>query len=102
MLKRSSVVAAAASVLLSTLLFSSIASADQGGKPPKPPVDELSAALNVSADQMQTCLEEGRPSSPGEKPNKSALLSCLQQANSNITSDQLDEVMQQNMPKPPQ
>ncbi|WP_299001900.1 hypothetical protein [uncultured Shewanella sp.] len=101
MLKRSSVIAAA-SVLLSTLLFSTIASADQGGKPPKPPVDKLSAALNVSTDQMQTCLEESRPSSPGEKPNKSALLSCLQQANGNITSDELDEVMQQNMPKPPQ
>lgn len=101
MLKRSSVLAVG-SVLLSALFFSAIASADQGGKPPKPPVDKLSAALNVSADQMQTCLEEGKPASRGEKPNKSAMLSCLQQANPNITSEQLDEVMQQNMPKPPQ
>ncbi|WP_299495732.1 hypothetical protein [uncultured Shewanella sp.] len=99
MLKRSSVVAAA-SVLLSALLFSTIANADQRRDPPKPPIDKLSAALNVNPDQMENCLEEGRPASPGEKPNKSALLSCLQQANSNITGNQLDDVMQQYMPKP--
>ncbi|WP_299008240.1 hypothetical protein [uncultured Shewanella sp.] len=87
--------------IISFIFFNhAIAAPDDGQMPPKPPISKMSLELDVTADQLQMCMEEGKPASPGDKPNKAAMLTCLQNANPAITQDKLEEVMKENMPKP--
>lgn len=86
---------------ISFLFFNhAMAEHPDGQMPPKPPLAKMSLELDVTSDQLQMCMEEGKPASAGDKPDKAAMLTCLQNANPAITSDKLDEVMKKNMPAP--
>ncbi|MCL1124630.1 hypothetical protein [Shewanella surugensis] len=65
-----------------------------------PPLAKMSLELDVTPNHLLMCMEEGKPASLGAKPDKAAMLTCLQNANPAITSDKLDEVMKKNMPAP--
>ena len=64
------------------------------------PVDQIAADLGVEPDEFVACFIPVQPAAPGTEPtrareqsNKAVLLPCLQAANSAITNDMLDTVM---------
>ena len=72
---------------------------------PHRPVDQISRGLGVTPDQFRACFNDVNPAPQGSLPgsnqkhaNKQVLLSCLQQANPNITNYSLDAVMDQYRP----
>lgn len=74
---------------------------------PNRPTDKISAELGVTEDQFIACFwnvnpeENGRPSGAKQRENKAILLPCLQEANSAITNDKLDSVMDKYRPEGP-
>ena len=72
---------------------------------PHRPVDQISRGLGVTPDQFRACFNNVNPAPQGSLPgsnqkhaNKQVLLSCLQRANSSITNNSLDAVMDQYRP----
>jgi hypothetical protein len=72
---------------------------------PKRPVTEISKDLGIQPEQFRACFSNVSPSPEGQRPetqrtqaNKAVLLSCLQKANSKITNDSLDTVMDRYRP----
>jgi hypothetical protein len=72
---------------------------------PHRPVDQISRGLGVTPDQFRACFNNVNPAPQGSLPgsnqkyaNKQVLLSCLQRANSGITNNSLDAVMDQYRP----
>lgn len=72
---------------------------------PKRPVDKISRDLGVTEEQFVECFKNVRPAPQGERPtgervhaNKQVLLSCLQEANPEITNEKLDTVMDRYRP----
>lgn len=87
--------------IISFIFFNhAIAASDDGKMPPKPPLAKMSLELDVTSDQLLMCMKEGKPATPGDKPDKAAMLTCLQNANPAITQEKMDEVMKKNMPMP--
>lgn len=73
---------------------------------PKRPVGAISEDLGVTPEQFIACFNNVNPTPGGDRPesaervkaNKAVLLPCLQQANSDITNDLLDTVMDHYRP----
>ncbi|WP_054774580.1 hypothetical protein [Methylogaea oryzae] len=72
---------------------------------PKRPVDKVARELNIAPEQFVACFNNVKPAPQGTRPtaervhsNKAVLLSCLQQANPDITNDRLDAVMDRHRP----
>ncbi|WP_299493360.1 hypothetical protein [uncultured Shewanella sp.] len=87
--------------IISFIFFNhAIAAETDAPMPPKLPLAKMSLELDVTSDQLEMCMQEARPVSPGNKPNKAAMLTCLQNANPAITKEKLQEVMKKNMPMP--
>jgi len=87
--------------------FSTFTSAQMLRNDPNRPTDKISADLGVSEDHFITCFSDvrpeqnGKPSGAKQRMNKAILLPCLQEANSTITNDKLDEVMDRYRPEGP-
>lgn len=96
-------------ILASTIALTSGAIAAQPGmhnNGPKRPVNEISAALDITAAQFVGCFDGVNPAPAGTKAsgarehaNKDILLPCLQEANPDITNAKLDEVMDSFRPE---
>ncbi|MCV0425348.1 MAG: hypothetical protein K5905_07735 [Roseibium sp.] len=88
--------------LLVTLFLVQPAYADND---PNRPTDKIAADLNIEEAVFIECFKPVNPE-PGKYPtgaqqqaNKAILLPCLQQANSAITNDRLDAVMDKYRPE---
>lgn len=73
---------------------------------PNRPVAAISADLGVTSEQFVDCFYNVNPAPKGtkatgarERANKNILLPCLQKANSSITNDTLDAVMDKYRPE---
>jgi len=73
---------------------------------PNRPTDKISKALGVTQQKFIDCFHNVKPAPRGVNPsrekehaNKKILLTCLKKANSEITNDKLDEVMDKYRPE---
>ena len=73
---------------------------------PRRPVAAIAADLDIAPEQFVACFSNVRPAPQGvratgtrEHANKAVLLPCLQKANSSITNDRLDAVMDKYRPE---
>jgi hypothetical protein len=86
------------------LLAACTANAQDRGTPPHMPVAEIASKLNVSESEAQNCfMPQGTqnqssaqkgPKGPPSAAEQAELLNCLKAANSALTADKLDSVMQ--------
>ena len=94
-------------MLLAIFLYGSAMAAPPVMKnDPHRPVKQISKDLGVTADQFTVCFSDVSPTPGGARPesservhsNKQVLLTCLQKANSAITNNSLDTVMDRYRP----
>lgn len=97
---------ALAATTIATTLGASFASAQTLRHDPNRPTDLISRDLGVSEIEFISCFSNVNPEQKGITPsgekqraNKAVLLPCLQNANSAITNDLLDEVMDRYRPE---
>lgn len=86
----------------------SLAHAQEGQRPKGPDFAAIGADLNIAEASVQACFPEptqGERPAEGERPegpDMTSVISCLQSANSNLTGAQIDEVLRDHRPEPPQ
>ncbi|MEW7007234.1 MULTISPECIES: hypothetical protein [unclassified Lentilitoribacter] len=98
-------------ILLSVLTIGTIATTSTQAasikrNDPNRPVGSIAADLGISTNQFVTCFHNVNPASKGTKAsrarehaNKDILLPCLQKANTSITNNRLDDVMDKYRPE---
>lgn len=64
------------------------------GRPAGPPLDKISAELNVSEDALRACMPAPAKGQRPERPDPAGLASCLQGQNASVTAAAVTSVME--------
>ena len=100
---------AAVTLVAFTLILPALSLAQAQGQPPMgPDFAAIGTELNLSEADVEACFprpnQNERPAA-GERPvgpEMIEVISCLQSANGNLTGAQIDDVLRNHQPTPPQ
>ncbi|MGJ8624228.1 MAG: hypothetical protein ACSHW1_15840 [Yoonia sp.] len=107
--------ASALALVAFTLTLPALSLAQAQGQPPQgPDFAAIGADLNIAEATVQACFpepEQGERPAAGERPaegerpegpDMTPVISCLQSANGSLTGAQIDAVLRDHRPEPPQ
>jgi hypothetical protein len=88
-----------------TLAMPMAAVAQEGQRPPKPPVAEMASALGVSQKAVKACfpamdqkMEKGKKQARPERPDAAKIAKCLKVENKSLTTAKVDKVLKDFAP----
>lgn len=78
-----------------------MAAAAQNGPPPGPALDKIAAALGVSEDAVAGCMPRPAQGQRPERPDASAIATCLQPTNASVTTALVNQTLETFKPDQP-